>query len=476
MYKKENFKPEIRPFINNLQDELYSLESKEAKGAKIRANIRWDLEGEKCSKSFFNILERQHMQNQTISELYIDDEKSKTSENPKDILNSAKKFYESLYTREKISQPAINKLLNKILINKKLSNEHFKLCETVLSIVVVLNAIKSQKNNKSPGNDGITAEFYLHFSNEIAPVLLEVYNSWKQIGTIGISSRTGIISVTYKKGDKKDMANYRPISLLNLDYKIFTTILKNRMQTTLDDIIGLNQTAAIKNRTILHTLSTIRDTTDISNKLNKSLSVISLDFLKAFDRLDCNFIFQALEKFGYGKKFLHLIRICYTDIQSKVKINGLLSDTFILSRCLRQGCPLSMLLYVIAAEVLANFIIVDKRIPGVQIGDQEVKLVNFADDTTIFLSDINSLNRLQTILKIYEDASSSKINFGKSQASWSGGYKDRYDKPGTMIWSNFSMKILGINFDNFVQDNSNWDKIRDNIGNKIHMWNRVRLF
>ena len=91
----------------------------------------------------------------------------------------------------------------------------------------------------------------------MAPILLEVYNSRKQIGTIGISSRTGIISVIYKKGNKKDMANYRPISLLNLDHKSFTTILKNRMQTTLDDFIGSNQTAAIKNRTILYTLSTI---------------------------------------------------------------------------------------------------------------------------------------------------------------------------------------------------------------------------
>ena len=186
------------------------------------------------------------MQNQTISELCTDDRKSKVSSNPEDKLNSAKKLYENLYTREKISQLAINEPLNKIPTNKNISNEHFRLCEVEISLDVVVNAINSQKKKKSLGNDGLRAEFYKHFSNELAPILLEVYNSWKQLGIIAISSRTGIITVIYKKGDKKDIANYRPISLLNLDYKIFTTILKNRMQATLDNIIGQNQTAVKK--------------------------------------------------------------------------------------------------------------------------------------------------------------------------------------------------------------------------------------
>ena len=83
------------------------------------------------------------------------------------------------------------------------------------------------------------------------------------------------------------------------------------MQKTLHKITDENQTAAIKNRTILHTLSTIRDIIDVSNKLNKNLSVISLDFLKAFDRIDHEFVFLTLEKFGYGNNFIQMIKVAY---------------------------------------------------------------------------------------------------------------------------------------------------------------------
>ena len=96
-----------------------------------------------------------------------------------------------------------------------------------------------------------------------------------------------------------------------------------------------------------------------------------------------------------------MIKAVYTNIESKIKTNGLLSDPLILM-LVHQGCLLSMLLYNIVAEVLANFINADKRIKGIQIGDHEIKIANFTDNTTIFLRDITCLNRIQVILRLYE--------------------------------------------------------------------------
>ena len=156
------------------------------------------------------------------------------------------------------------------------------------------------------------------------------------------------------------------------------------------------KTEAIKNRILLH-LFTICYITDVSNKLNKNLS--------------------ALHNFGCGEKFIHMVKDVYTNIQSKIKINGLLSDSFILMQEVCQACLFSMLLYIIVAEVLPSWINANKMIKEIWIGDHEIKKVNFADDTTIFLKDISCLDRIQVILKLYEDASRSKINFSKSQAS-----------------------------------------------------------
>ena len=149
-----------------------------------------------------------------------------------------------------------------------------------------------------------------------------------------------------------------------------------------------------------------------------------------------------------------MVKDVCTNIQSKIK-NKWPPDPFALIQEVCQGYLFSMLLYIIMAEVLASFIDANKMIKGIQIGDHEIEIVNFADDTTIFLRDITCLDRIQVILKLYEDASSSKINFSKSQASAN------------------SIKILEVNFGNSVLDNSKWDKISEGIAKNPYLELRV---
>ena len=132
--------------------------------------------------------------------------------------------------------------------------------------------------------------------------------------------------------------------------------------------------------------------------------------------MDWDFISSDLLKFGYGEKFVRMIKIAYSDIQSKIWINGLtiyltiyltiwLSDHFSFMQGVRQGCPLSMVLYITVAYVFASFTDADKRIKGMQIEDHKIKLVSFANEITFLLGDIACVNRIQVILKLFQKAS-----------------------------------------------------------------------
>ena len=112
---------------------------------------------------------------------------------------------------KQISTVAITEFLTKIPNRKNICSEHFSLFEVEIFLDEIIKSINSETNNNSPSNDGLTAKFYKNLLNELAPVILDVHDSWGKLGTMGVTSRTGIILVKYRKGDKKDIAKYTPI-------------------------------------------------------------------------------------------------------------------------------------------------------------------------------------------------------------------------------------------------------------------------
>ena len=175
--------------------------------------------------------------------------------------------------------------------------------------------------------------------------------------------------------------NWRPISLLNYDNKIYTKILANKIQPTLDDIVHSEQAAAIKGKTIIENLQLNQDVMSCANANKIEAAMIALDQEKAFDRVDWNFLLKALQHFRYGAENKSSLSKHRNTGQGK----GHLLQDFLEKRGLRQGCTLSMILYIILAEIFLENMRLINGIKGITIDEKELKTSAFADDATIYI-------------------------------------------------------------------------------------------
>ena len=160
-----------------------------------------------------------------------------------------------------------------------------------------MQSLNKMKKNKSPGLDGITTEFCQKFWPLIGNLLVDIYNQSHDTGSLPDSLRKSVMSLIYKKDDEDDIRNYRPISLTNVDYRIFAFTLAERMQKVLGDIVSNDQTAYLKVRYMGTNIRLVGDIIDYYDMMNKSWILLMLDFQKAFDSVQWDFIITALKFF-----------------------------------------------------------------------------------------------------------------------------------------------------------------------------------
>ena len=313
---------------------LKEVNRRKVEGCRTRARIREIHEGTRPSK-FFSAMEGRRKEAQTIHCLSDAEGAHTTTE---EILESATKFYKELYSETVESPEDEQTVLD--CIQRKFKEEEANALDADINVGEVNEAMGRCGKNRSPGPDGIVGEFYATFKEELAPVMLELFRNILADNTLTESQKEATISLLYKKGERSDVRNYRPISLLNVDIKILTKILSNSLGPMLDAIIGPGQTC-VKGRYIQENIRTLLDVVYDLRVTKKPGAILLLDQEKAFDRISWSYLKAVLGKMGVGPVFLKWVSLLYHEPSARLKINNTLGEMFVIKRGVRQGDPLS---------------------------------------------------------------------------------------------------------------------------------------
>ena len=390
------------------------------------------------------------MKKKLIREVKLED--GDTITDPKQIEKELEKFYSNMYTSKKNlsselqgENESFESFVEGIEI-PQLNIEERDSLEHDFTYEELKEAVSSFSDNKTPGEDGFTKQFYESFYDLIWRDLLNSYNAAFQSGSLSISQRRGIITLIPKAdGDLTELSNWRPISLLNIDYKILTKALAKRIEKYLPKLINSDQTGFVKGRYIGQNIRLLSDIMEYLDAKKTSGLLLFIDFEKAFDSLEWDFITKALNAFNFGPNVKKWISIFYNGVQSAVMNGGFLTTYLNISRGVRQGCPLSPLLFILAVELLAVKIRQDPDYRGISLPDgQEVKISQFADDTTIITENVESLKPYLQILDRFGNISGLKLNKKKTKVMWMGSMKDSNLKVLDFKTTKEPIKVLGV--------------------------------
>ena len=434
--------------IREKQGELNNIREKRLEGSMVRARAKWIEEGEKPSSYFCNLENRNFVSKRMVSLIKSNNEEI-TDFNC--INKEVGDFYKKLYCSREDSVVDVN--LKNILSDNtpKLSEEKSKSIEGPITLLEASTFLSKMKNNKSPGSSGFTVEFFKFFWNNIKYFWLNSINYGFSTGELSITQREGII-VCIPKGDKckKLIKNWRPISLLNVSYKIASGVIATRIKSVLPFIINSDQSGFMANRSTADSLRLIYDVLYFSLEQKKPGMLLLIDFEKAFDSVAWSFIKKSLLYFNFKDDIIKWLETFYKNIKSTVIVNNTPTPWFPIERGCRQGDPISPYIFLICSEVLACMIRQNKKIKGYVIFNKENLLTQFADDTSLLLDGSKESFEycVHTILE-YAKFSGLAMNFDKTKVIWFGceqPIKTVYLPHLNFEWNPKTFNILGITF------------------------------
>ena len=380
---------------------------KSAQQQLLTTRERWIEKGERPTRYFYRMMagrkERMRLSG-------LRDENGLVDTDLLSLLSKARNFYEGLYKKEAVNEAAQSFFTeaittscthaDRVMLNAPISTEEFD------------EVISHSLRWKAAGPDGLTNEFYRCFAHLFAPFLSRLAAACTEGSLVPASFSESVLALLYKKGDRFDLKNWRPIALMNCDAKFFTKILCKRLLKVIPQLIHSNQKGFIPGRSIHDHTRLMRTVLEDDSLEVPEGALLLLDFEKAYDRVDHSFLSKVLDAFGFLGPWRTLCDAMYRNNKAWVLVNGFWSAPVMLQRGVRQGDPLSPLLFNLTLEPF--LIRMRQALAGIQCRGVTLKDLGFADDVSLFLHDSNDVLLAVDVLERYEAAATAKVNREKS--------------------------------------------------------------
>ncbi|KAL3684415.1 hypothetical protein R1sor_002437 [Riccia sorocarpa] len=379
------------------------------------------------------------------------------------MCEAAEAHFRRLLTEEKTEEEHtedINFILERM--EDKLSPEEKEAMEKPLNEGEIKAAVDIMKRGKSPGPDGATVEVFAEIWEVAGALINQVITRGANQVRFPAWFTQGDVVLLPKQGDPKLLGNKRPITLLKTVYKIYTKVLQRRLVPVLQRIVGWNQSAFLADRNIHTSILTCNEAIHTARRSGLDYLLLQLDFQKAFDSVNWNFLIRTLEKLNFGSRFCGYIKAILDTAASSIIVNGRRSNPVKVTRSVRQGCPLSPLLFILVTQALTDAVNTEVRrgtVQGIylQLANMHYCLGLYADDShAIFRAMEGGATCMRNLLNRYANATGLKIQWEKSTVSWIGPSKS--NKPEwindlTWRWTEAGeeTKLLGFTFDEEIK-------------------------
>ncbi|CAH2329523.1 Hypothetical predicted protein, partial [Pelobates cultripes] len=312
-----------------------------------------------------------------------------------------------------------------------------------ITIEEVTESIQQQNKCKSPGPDGLTAEFYQQFCDLLAPHLTEVFNESLATLDEDFCPDLAVQAERARHSGCGELAPHIPVKCLQegpgKDFDETSTGPSEACPIHLPVLFT-------EGRTVFDAVFEVREALKKCRDGERGIYLLALDQSKAFDRVDHRYLWSVLRKYGLPGKFVNWIITLYRGAESFALVNGWRGRTFRIRSGVRQGCPLSPLLYVFAVDPFIRRVEAGTLQGVARAPERPLRVVTYADDISIVVSNTREATEVDDLILAYSAASASRVNRDKSVVFWCGKEGDQFPLPDGFPRAQPEIKILGVVF------------------------------